>query len=87
MPHKKGIVLMIASFHESQVAMSLKRLMDTLIHCPRGRLRFPPWCYVRRSMISLQPCQSGRLGDDYDYDVPTRLGRPRRKENPSIVPP
>ena len=51
---------------------------------PRGCLRFPPWCYVRCSLIGPQPFQSGRLGDE--YDVPRQLGISRRREMPPIPP-
>ena len=85
---KKGIILVIASVHESRVAMSLKGPIDTLIYPrpykPLGVPRFPPWCYIRCSLIGPAPFQSGRLGDD--YDVPRRLGRPRKKESPPISP-
>ncbi len=66
--------------------MSLKGPIDTLIYPrpyrPHGVPRFPPWCYIQCSLIGPSPFQSGRLGDD--YDVPRRLGRPRRKESPPI---
>ena len=86
---KKGIILVLASVHEGRVAPSLKAPIDTLLyprpHHPRGRLIFPPWCYVRCSLIGPQPFQTGRLGDE--YDVPRQLGRPRRREMPPIPPP
>ncbi len=85
---KKGIILVLAAVHDSRVAMSLKAPIDTLLYPrpyrPRGCLRFPPWCYVRCSLIGPQPFQTGRLGDE--YDVPRQLGRPRRREMPPIPP-
>ena len=85
---KKGIILVLASVHDTRVAMSLEAPIDTLLYPrpyrPRGRLKFPPCCYVRCSLIGPQPFQSGRLGDE--YDAPRQLGRPRRREMPPIPP-
>ena len=87
---KKGIIVVMASVHEGRVAPSMKSTIDSLIYPrtyrPRRRMRFPPWCYVRCSIIAPQPFRSGRLGDE--YDVPRQTANPHRREMrppPSLV--
>ena len=79
---KKGIIVVMASVHEGRVAPSMKSTIDSLIYPrtyrPGRRMRFPPWCYVRCSIIAPQPFRSGRLGDE--YDVPRQIAKPHRRE-------
>ena len=86
---KKGIRLVLASVQEDRIAWSLKGEVQTLIY-PRTyrprvrRPKFPPWCYIRATMIGPNPYQGRKMSDQ--WDIPRPQGPTRKVEKPPVKP-
>ena len=88
MLRKKGVRLLLASAHESRVAMSIRAECDMLLYPRRSRRRpdkptFPPFCYMTMQSIGPRPWRGRRLGDEWGLGrAGGRIKRRIRRLNP-----
>ena len=85
---KMGTRLVFSTVHEERTAYSLKGPVETLIYPqryrPRTRPKFPPWCYVRCTLIGPNPFQGRRMSDEWGITRPQ--GECRKVPRPPIPP-
>ena len=88
MLREKGVRFVMSSVHEDRVAFSLKSGVESLNYPrrfhPSTRPKFPPWCYIRCTLIGPNPFQVRRLSDE--RDIPRPQGRTPKVDRAPLSP-
>ena len=85
---KMGVRVIFSTVHEERTARSLKAHIQTMVYPrryrPATKPKFPPWCYLRLTLIGPNPFAGRRLSDE--WGIPRPQGDCRVVERPPIPP-
>ena len=85
---KMGVRVIFSTVHEERTARSLKAHIQTMVYPrryrPSTKPKFPPWCYLRMTLIGPNPFAGRRLSDE--WGIPRPQGDCRVVERPPIPP-